>query len=151
MGDAHAEHAPEGLVDPAVAWGTLGAHVVTARGARRACGGGGVSVRSLRFIKNRGSLQKKSAVLATIGDMLSVQHGTHGDGQTPRASKDISRKMVGSPQNRMPVASDASLKCHAHAPMLCSHAPMLPTRKDARLVVVGGSACPSGSTRDSLV
>ena len=47
MGDAHAEHAPEGLVDPAVAWGTLGAHVVTARGARRACGGGGVSVRSL--------------------------------------------------------------------------------------------------------
>ena len=105
----------------------------------------------VRFIKNRGSLQKKSAVLATIGDMLSVQHGTHGDGQTPRASKDISRKMVGSPQNRMPVASDASLKCHAHAPMLCSHAPMLPTRKDARLVVVGGSACPSGSTRDSLV
>jgi hypothetical protein len=48
MGDAHAEHAPEGLVeDPTVAWGTLGAHVVTARGARRACGGGGVSVRSL--------------------------------------------------------------------------------------------------------
>jgi hypothetical protein len=47
MGDAHAEHAPEGLVDPAVAWGTLGAHVVTARGARRACGGEGVSVRSL--------------------------------------------------------------------------------------------------------
>ena len=44
MGDAHAEHAPEGLVNPAVAWATLGAHVVTARGARRACGGGGVSV-----------------------------------------------------------------------------------------------------------
>ena len=48
MGDAHAELAPEGLVDPAVAWGTLGAHVVTARGARHiGCGGGGVSVRSL--------------------------------------------------------------------------------------------------------
>jgi hypothetical protein len=49
MGDAHAaaEHAPEGLVDPTVAWGALGAHVVTARGARRACGGGGVSVRNL--------------------------------------------------------------------------------------------------------
>ena len=31
MGDAHAEHAPEGLVDPAVAWGTLGAHVATRR------------------------------------------------------------------------------------------------------------------------
>ena len=47
MGDAHAEHAPEGLVDPAVAWGTLGPHVVTARGARGACGGGGVGVHSL--------------------------------------------------------------------------------------------------------
>ena len=34
MGDARAEHAPEGLADPAVAWGTLGAHVVTAKGAR---------------------------------------------------------------------------------------------------------------------
>ena len=34
MGDARAEHAPEELVDPAVAWGTLGAHVVTAKGAR---------------------------------------------------------------------------------------------------------------------
>ena len=36
MGDARAEHAPEGLVDPAVAWGTLGAHVVNAKGARSA-------------------------------------------------------------------------------------------------------------------
>ena len=36
MGDAHAEHAPEGLVNPAVAWATLGAHVVNARGARGA-------------------------------------------------------------------------------------------------------------------
>ena len=36
MGDAHAEHAPEGLVDPAVAWGTLGAHVVNAKGAHGA-------------------------------------------------------------------------------------------------------------------
>jgi hypothetical protein len=36
MGDVHAEHAPEGLVDPAVAWGTLGAHVVNAKGARGA-------------------------------------------------------------------------------------------------------------------
>ena len=47
MGDARAEHAPEGLVNPAVAWGTLGAHVVNARGAHGACGGRGVSVRSL--------------------------------------------------------------------------------------------------------
>ena len=30
------EHAPEGLADPAVAWGTLGAHVVNAKGARGA-------------------------------------------------------------------------------------------------------------------
>ena len=44
MGDAHAEHAPEGLVDPAVAWATFGAHVVNAKGAHDAIGGGGVSV-----------------------------------------------------------------------------------------------------------
>ena len=30
MGDAHPEHAPEGLVSPAISWGTLGAHVVAA-------------------------------------------------------------------------------------------------------------------------
>ena len=36
MGDAHAEHAPEGLVNPAVVWATLGAHVVNAKGARGA-------------------------------------------------------------------------------------------------------------------
>ena len=47
MSDVHAEHAPEAPMDPTDPWGTLGAHVVTARGARRACGGGGVSVRSL--------------------------------------------------------------------------------------------------------
>ena len=46
MGDAHAEHAPEGLVNPAVAWGTLGAHVVNAKGARGALEWGVVSVRS---------------------------------------------------------------------------------------------------------
>ena len=46
MGDAHAEHAPEGLVHPAVAWGTLGAHVVNAKGARGALEWGVVSVRS---------------------------------------------------------------------------------------------------------
>ena len=50
MGDAHAEHSPEGLVNPAVAWGTLGAHVVNAKGAHGACGGGGVSVRSLVLV-----------------------------------------------------------------------------------------------------
>ena len=47
MGDARAEHAPEGLVDPAVAWGTLGAHVVNAKGARGALEWGVVSVRTL--------------------------------------------------------------------------------------------------------
>ena len=31
-------------MNPAVAWGTLGAHVVAAKGARGACKGGGVSV-----------------------------------------------------------------------------------------------------------
>ena len=46
MGDAHAEHAPEGLVNPAVACGTLGAHVVNARGAHSALEWGVVSVRN---------------------------------------------------------------------------------------------------------
>ena len=68
MGDAHAEHAPEGLVDPAVAWGTLGAHVVNARGAFGACGGGGVGVRSL------------SELAAGFGarDTAACLHGLHG-------------------------------------------------------------------------
>ena len=46
MGDVHAEHTPEGLVNPAVAWGTLGSHVVNAKGARGALEWGLVSVRS---------------------------------------------------------------------------------------------------------
>ena len=36
MSDVHAEHAPEALMDPADPWGTLGAHVVEAKGARGA-------------------------------------------------------------------------------------------------------------------
>ena len=47
MGDVHAEHAPEGLVNPAVAWGTLGVHVVNANGAHDALEWRVVSVRSL--------------------------------------------------------------------------------------------------------
>jgi hypothetical protein len=123
MGDAHAEHAPEGLVDPAVAWGTLGAHVVTARGARRACGGGGVSVRSLRFIKNRGSLPKK---IRRVGDMLSVQHGTHGDGQTRPALQKISaangRFAAKSNARRLGRLTQMPCPC-SHAMLPCSHAP----------------------------
>ena len=46
MGDAHAERAPEGLVDPAVAWAALGAHVVNAKGARGALEWGAVGARS---------------------------------------------------------------------------------------------------------
>ena len=46
MGDARAEHAPEGLVHPAVAWAALGAHVVSAKGARGALECGVVSVRN---------------------------------------------------------------------------------------------------------
>jgi hypothetical protein len=34
MGDVHAGHALQGLMDPTVSWGTLGAHVVAAKGAR---------------------------------------------------------------------------------------------------------------------
>jgi hypothetical protein len=48
MGDAHAEHVPEGLVDPAVAWGTLGAHVVNAKGAHSALEWGGHFQRTTR-------------------------------------------------------------------------------------------------------
>ena len=33
MGDMHAGHAAEGLIDPTDSWGTLGAHVVAARGS----------------------------------------------------------------------------------------------------------------------
>ena len=50
MGDAHAEHAPEGLVNPAVAWAMLGAHVVNAKGARGALKWGVVSVRSFVLV-----------------------------------------------------------------------------------------------------
>ena len=47
MGDVHAGHAPEGLMDPADSWGTLGTHVVAAKGARGARVGVVVSVCSL--------------------------------------------------------------------------------------------------------
>ena len=47
MGDVHAERAPEAPMDSTDPWGTLGAHVVEAKGARGARVGGGVSVRSL--------------------------------------------------------------------------------------------------------
>ena len=42
MSDVHAGHAPEGLLDPTDPWGTLGVHVVAAKGARAARVGGGV-------------------------------------------------------------------------------------------------------------
>ena len=44
MGDVHAGHAPEGLMDPADSWDTLGTHVVAAKGARGARVGEGVTV-----------------------------------------------------------------------------------------------------------
>ena len=47
MGDVHAGHALQGLTDPTVSWGTLGAHVAAAKGARGARVGGGVTVVSL--------------------------------------------------------------------------------------------------------
>jgi len=47
MGDVHAERAPEAPMDSTDPWGTLGAHVVEAKGARGARVGGGVSVVSL--------------------------------------------------------------------------------------------------------
>ena len=40
MGDVHAESPPEALMDPTDQWGTLGAHVVAAKGARGARVGG---------------------------------------------------------------------------------------------------------------
>ena len=36
MSDVHAERTPRALMDPTVSWGTLGAHVVAAKGARGA-------------------------------------------------------------------------------------------------------------------
>ena len=47
MGDVHAERVPEAPMDPTDPWGTLGAHVVEAKGARGARFGGGVSVVSV--------------------------------------------------------------------------------------------------------
>ena len=47
MGDVHAGHALQGLMDPTVSWGTLGAHVAATKGARGARVGGGVTVVSL--------------------------------------------------------------------------------------------------------
>ena len=40
MSDVHAERAPGALMDPTYPWGTLGVHVVTAKGARGARVGG---------------------------------------------------------------------------------------------------------------
>ena len=37
MSDVHAECAPEAPMDPTDPWGTLGAHVVAAKGARKGC------------------------------------------------------------------------------------------------------------------
>ena len=51
MSDVHAECAPEAPMDPTDPWGTLGAHVVEAKGARGARVGGGVSVVSLEGLK----------------------------------------------------------------------------------------------------
>ena len=56
MSDVHAEHAPEALMDPTDPWGTLGARVVEAKGARGARVGGGVTVVSLQqvnFLRTR--------------------------------------------------------------------------------------------------
>ena len=53
MGDVHAESPPEALMDPTDPWGTLGAHVVEAKGARGARFGGGVSVVSLQVKQAR--------------------------------------------------------------------------------------------------
>ena len=36
MNDVHAEGAPEAFMDPTDPWGTLGAHVVAAKGRARA-------------------------------------------------------------------------------------------------------------------
>ena len=42
MSDVHAEHAMGASMDPTGPWGTLGAHVVAAKGARKVRVGGGV-------------------------------------------------------------------------------------------------------------
>ena len=40
MGDVYAGHALQGLMDPTVSWGMLGAHLAAAKGARGARVGG---------------------------------------------------------------------------------------------------------------
>ena len=66
MGDAHAERAPEGLVHPAVAWGTLGAHVVNARGARGALEWEVVSVRSFVLVNLHGRVPGRDAAAGRL-------------------------------------------------------------------------------------
>ena len=65
----HAEYAMEALMDPTISWGTLGAHVVEAKGARGARAGGGVTVRSL-------SLREFAAVLGGTMVFLLLFKGT---------------------------------------------------------------------------
>ena len=43
MGDVYAGHPLQGLMDPTVSWGTLGAHLAAAKGSRGARVGGGVT------------------------------------------------------------------------------------------------------------
>ena len=49
MGDVHAGHAPEGLMDPADSWDTLGTPVVAARGSPGTREGRAVSHSGLEF------------------------------------------------------------------------------------------------------
>ena len=62
MGDAHAEHAPEGLVSPAVWWGTLGAHAVAAQ-RESSVGYSFIGARSARAVGRSGGVYGKCVSL----------------------------------------------------------------------------------------
>ena len=62
MGDVHAGHAPGGLLDPTDSWGTLGVHVVAAKGARGARVARSLSVRSISHHNGAAMLARRSPI-----------------------------------------------------------------------------------------
>ena len=84
MGDVHAGHAPEGLLDHTDPWGTLGAHVVEAKGARGARVGEDVTVVSLMYLNIKfaravgACASRMRASLLVLTATLACAHGKRG-------------------------------------------------------------------------
>ena len=130
MGDVHAGDAPGGLLDPTDSWGTLGTHVVAAKGARGARVGGGVTVVSLwpgtfpeAFLSTPMpkilllvvalAAGTNATICANDADFNSAANATMGDSTFTCASVDLLWSVSGgSTAEAMLAASDAQ-KCAA--------------------------------------